>query len=833
MILLSTSSLLTNSVRITTGSVIFLFLHISFINLVFAQQQHVYGFEDLKFSNGLQKNSDNPLSNPPPLSTRVVQNVETRSPHWLNTSLSNHTINLSRSEGWSEDPQIIAEGRYVYLIWLDYSSKNRDIYFKRSIDNGQTFGSVTNISNQSGASLDPEIAISGNNIYIIWEHAPGNNGQIYFARSTDNGATFERSIYLANNTGLQGFPQIAAAGSHVFAVWHDASNGIKFARSTDNGASFEEAIELDEGTDTLEGNTEGTDYSSFNPQIVTRADDVFVVWISRSHDTKEVEPESQDVVFRRSTDNGATFEGIINLSKDNDMSANIRIEAAPGEGNNIYIAWQNATKLVGDRLPDFLTDVVFRRSTDNGATFEGIINLSNNTGWSAKPQIAVSDNDNIYAVWEDNPQGTNGEIMFRRSTDNGATFEGITKLNGESMSSYSPQIAVSDNDNIYAVWEDNPQGTNGEIMFRRSTDNGATFDSIINLSNNTGSSAKPQIAVSDNDNIYAVWQNQSAEGSGISLVDNSAGKDIPFSYENNLGTPESFVDTDAQSLDIAIVDPVFTESAYNNSFYVFYNMAIHLAGVETDRDIPSDISISKYTNLLSSKVSDKKSGEENEQPLSLATRIKWLIPESNTVILTDTQVDEGALSFQNGTNKYDFVILGHQEYVTQREYYNLKRFVANGGVMILLDGNVFYAEVKYDQEEERITLVKGHRWEFDGNFARRSVEERWEKETSEWVGSNYLCCYGYKIRFANNPFDYIHNEEQHVTNPDATVLLDYNATDLEDRYKFDPKVATYLLDYKKGMTIALGLYSDDILSNDRFQRFFDSLLLEYGRDIRN
>jgi hypothetical protein len=727
MILLSTSSLLTNSVRITTGSVIFLFLHISFINLVFAQQQHVYGFEDLKFSNGLQKNSDNPLSNPPPLSTRVVQNVETRSPHWLNTSLSNHTINLSRSEGWSEDPQIIAEGRYVYLIWLDYSSKNRDIYFKRSIDNGQTFGSVTNISNQSGASLDPEIAISGNNIYIIWEHAPGNNGQIYFARSTDNGATFERSIYLANNTGLQGFPQIAAAGSHVFAVWHDASNGIKFARSTDNGASFEEAIELDEGTDTLEGNTEGTDYSSFNPQIVTRADDVFVVWISRSHDTKEVEPESQDVVFRRSTDNGATFEGIINLSKDNDMSANIRIEAAPGEGNNIYIAWQNATKLVGDRLPDFLTDVVFRRSTDNGATFDSIINLSNNTGWSAKPQIAVSDNDNIYAV----------------------------------------------------------------------------------------------------------WQNQSAEGSGISLVDNSAGKDIPFSYENNLGTPESFVDTDAQSLDIAIVDPVFTESAYNNSFYVFYNMAIHLAGVETDRDIPSDISISKYTNLLSSKVSDKKSGEENEQPLSLATRIKWLIPESNTVILTDTQVDEGALSFQNGTNKYDFVILGHQEYVTQREYYNLKRFVANGGVMILLDGNVFYAEVKYDQEEERITLVKGHRWEFDGNFARRSVEERWEKETSEWVGSNYLCCYGYKIRFANNPFDYIHNEEQHVTNPDATVLLDYNATDLEDRYKFDPKVATYLLDYKKGMTIALGLYSDDILSNDRFQRFFDSLLLEYGRDIRN
>jgi hypothetical protein len=51
--------------------------------------------------------------------------------------------------------------------------------------------------------------------------------------------------------------------------------------------------------------------------------------------------------------------------------------------------------------------------------------------------------------------------------------------------------------------------------------------------------------------------------------------------------------------------------------------------------------------------------------------------------------------------------------------------------MILLEGNVFYAEMRYDREEERIMLVKGHRWAFDGNSARRSVEERWEKETSQ------------------------------------------------------------------------------------------------------
>ncbi|MGB8034487.1 MAG: DUF4350 domain-containing protein, partial [Nitrososphaeraceae archaeon] len=40
------------------------------------------------------------------------------------------------------------------------------------------------------------------------------------------------------------------------------------------------------------------------------------------------------------------------------------------------------------------------------------------------------------------------------------------------------------------------------------------------------------------------------------------------------------------------------------------------------------------------------------------------------------------------SNRYDIMIIGHQEYVTQREYNNLKQFVANGGTLIVLDGNM-------------------------------------------------------------------------------------------------------------------------------------------------
>ena len=81
---------------------------------------------------------------------------------------------------------------------------------------------------------------------------------------------------------------------------------------------------------------------------------------------------------------------------------------------------------------------------------------------------------------------------------------------------------------------------------------------------------------------------------------------------------------------------------------------------------------------------------------------------------------------KNTTNKYDILILGHQEYVTQQEYTNLKTFVANGGTMILLDGNVFYAQVGYDRSTQTITLLKVMAGHSMVNQHGRVLAERWK-----------------------------------------------------------------------------------------------------------
>jgi len=271
---------------------------------------------------------------------------------------------------------------------------------------------------------------------------------------------------------------------------------------------------------------------------------------------------------------------------------------------------------------------------------------------------------------------------------------------------------------------------------------------------------------------------------------------------------------------IALIKPTFTGAAYHNSFYKFYFIYVSLPHVRKN--------VTTSLNLLSSKVTNQTSKSSSNYTFNyLPEHLKTILPNSNIHVLTDADADYGSIFFNNGTNRYDVVILGHQEYETQREYDNLKRFVANGGTIVLMDGNAFYAQVKYDRTTHTITLVKGHGWAFNGKSAWRSVGERWPNETSQWVGSNYLC-YSCNVTFANNPFHYKHHEEQYLTNPKDLILLNYNTSiTKKDSKPVKILIATYILNYKKGKVIALGIFSDDIITNRKFIKYFDGLLLRY------
>jgi hypothetical protein len=225
---------------------------------------------------------------------------------------------------------------------------------------------------------------------------------------------------------------------------------------------------------------------------------------------------------------------ITNLTNNNEDSIYGQIESFE---NNIYVVWQES---VTESLPQNNYDIFFIKSQDNGKTFGKPINLSNNTEFSERPQIAVSKNG-IFIVWTESINSNNKEIMFTKSEDNGKTFGKPINISNNSRNSYNQEISVF-NENVYVVWQESDENNIDEsndsnIIFTSSIDSGNTFKNSIELINNT-IDAFPKINSFGN-NVYIVWNNENKNNNGLFLV-RSSDKGNNFDKINKINVGNNF-----------------------------------------------------------------------------------------------------------------------------------------------------------------------------------------------------------------------------------------------------------------------------------------------------
>lgn len=271
-------------------------------------------------------------------------------------------------------------------------------------------------------------------------------------------------------TGPPGPSTEAIPTEASFIVWQDDTLG-----------NYDILIKRAVVFDSEEKNLSDNVLPSDDPAIAISGNNVHVVW-------DDTTSGNNDILYKRSTDGGATFGSTINLSNNMGGSDEPAIAAS---GNNVYVVWHDNTP--GN------PDILYRRSTDGGATFGSTINLSENTGSSGASAVTISGN-RVYVVWRDNTPG-NLEILYRRSTDGGATFGSTINLSTSPGDSWAPAVATSGN-NVYVVWHDTALG-NSEILYKRSIDGGISFSIVNKLSFNAGTSAS--ITASGN-NVYVVWR---------------------------------------------------------------------------------------------------------------------------------------------------------------------------------------------------------------------------------------------------------------------------------------------------------------------------------------
>jgi hypothetical protein len=350
-----------------------------------------------------------------------------------NDSASSYT---SFNNAWC----IASSGSYVHVVWEDLRHGYSEIYYKRSTDAGVSWGADTRLTNNTGWSYSPSVAVSGSVVHVVWCDERVMPGKIYYKRSTDAGVSWETDTCLTNNTPSDE-PSVAVSGSVVHVVWWDYRNGnreIYFKRSINAGVSWGAEIRLT-----------NTSTESAYPSVAASGSVVHVVWT-------EFLPSYTyfEIYYKRSTDAGVTWGADTRLTTNS--SYNSYSSSVAVSGLVVNVVWNG--NLYSNR-----DEIYYKRSTNGGVNWGADIRLTNDTSGQYVPSVAVSGSV-VHLVWLDGRNG-NYEIYYKRSTDGGISWGTDTRLTNNSAESWYPSVAVSGSV-VHVVWQDKRDG-NWEIYYKR------------------------------------------------------------------------------------------------------------------------------------------------------------------------------------------------------------------------------------------------------------------------------------------------------------------------------------------------------------------------------
>lgn len=296
----------------------------------------------------------------------------------------------------------------LYMIWLKGSSIQSRTLFANKTDS-----KIVNL----GVGIAPEMAASGNDVYVAFNNG---SGIITVAYSHNYGLNYSRIN--VSSLGSSGEATIAAHGSNVYAAWEDAIN---------NNRTIYEAASHDNGTTFVSHSLTPNSNDSREPRIAisTQTGYVYMTW-------REDPTRTLAVVYVASSyDKGATFNIQAVTPADTVSRESIILAVGP----NVYDVFR-------ERNISGSYDVDFVVSNNSGATFSTPFDLSGSTGIT---KISSEDNtpalsvqgSTIYFAWNNDTS-----VLDRTSTNGGLSFSPVITLGLGNNSLISQQ---------YVIWQHN------------------------------------------------------------------------------------------------------------------------------------------------------------------------------------------------------------------------------------------------------------------------------------------------------------------------------------------------------------------------------------------
>ena len=294
---------------------------------------------------------------------------------------------LTNVDSWSEYPSIAVSGSNIHIVWMDDRDESYypEIFYKRSTDGGISWSADEKLTSNPSDPGIPSLAVSGNNIHIVWHDIRDGNWEIYYKRSTDNGITWQPDARLTNDASVSERASIAFWDNSIYVVWQDERDNDKevyFKISTDNGTNWSGDIRLTNSVGESEAPTLAVEESNIN-----------VVWSDSRNGIGNGE-----VYYKKSTDAGLNWSEDIRITTTPSASGRSSIAAS---SNFVHISWNE------------VWEIYYKRSTDYGITWEAETRITNNSSYSENSFVVTSDSA-VHLIWQDDP-ANNDDIYYKRN----------------------------------------------------------------------------------------------------------------------------------------------------------------------------------------------------------------------------------------------------------------------------------------------------------------------------------------------------------------------------------------------------------------------------------
>gem|GEM_PF-6751770 len=377
-----------------------------------------------------------------------------------------------RTSRGSDDPKITAFGDDAYVVWIESSHPEfGDVYFVK-ISDGKTVEEPINITKGTSFYPRPQIHVSENNVYLLWEDRISENGndQIFFAKSNDNGKIFSEPKALpANNQSIYRPASVHQVNDIVYVFGSNwdrdtQQNNIVFMTSDDFGDTF--------SIPTILFNHEQSDQEI---RVQVFDDTIYIL----SDDRKDFN-EKGSLYLRKILPDG-TLTDIVNI---NGGKTTVTYPQFAVFEENVYVSWRDRVFEKGNYGITERWYQVFTKSHDGGITFDDVITFDSDPKAidtvSMEGDFVFAHNDSVYVLWRSeyyDGKTQNFKIYLAYSDNKGKDF--VTRqipLNDE-LSKHGYIVSELENNSLYQM---------GITTKNHPYDNAAVYFSSMNFDELTG-----------------------------------------------------------------------------------------------------------------------------------------------------------------------------------------------------------------------------------------------------------------------------------------------------------------------------------------------------------